>query len=223
MPKPLRQWPGSPPSIRLGAHHAGRRDDHRAGIAGAADLRRRRLAATRRLRAGGRRRPRTPWRARSSIGIGRPKRAADLFCGIGTFALADGAPQPGHGVRQRPGCDRGPAGAVRHAGGLKPVEARVRDLFREPLSPRELARFDAVVLDPPRAGAKAQCEALASRRSPASSTCPATRPRWRAMPARWSDAGYRLGAGDADRSVPVYGARRAGGALRADALIRNAA
>jgi len=51
--------------------------------------------------------------------------------------------------------------AVRHAGGLKPVEARVRDLFREPLSPRELTGFDTVVVDPPRAGAKAQCEALA--------------------------------------------------------------
>ena len=77
--------------------------------------------------------------------------------------------------------------AVRHASGLKPIEARVRDLFREPLSPRELAPFDAVVLDPPRAGAKAQCEALATLEgAAASSTCPAIRPRWRAMRARWS-------------------------------------
>ena len=83
--------------------------------------------------------------------------------------------------------------AVRHASGLKPVEARVRDLFREPLSPRELAPFDAVVLDPPRAGAKAQCEALAKSKVPRIvyvSCDPATLAR----DARTLvDAGYRLG------------------------------
>jgi len=93
--------------------------------------------------------------------IGKPKRTADLFCGIGTFAL-------GIARRSRVTAFDSDARsiaalqtAVRHAGGLKPVEARVRDLFREPLSPRELTGFDTVVLDPPRAGAKAQCEALA--------------------------------------------------------------
>jgi 23S rRNA (uracil1939-C5)-methyltransferase len=40
----------------------------------------------------------------------------------------------------------------------------VRDLFREPLSPKELERFDAVVFDPPRAGAAAQAAALAMSR-----------------------------------------------------------
>ena len=44
---------------------------------------------------------------------------------------------------------------------LKPVRTHQRDLFRVPLTARELARYDAVVLDPPRAGAKAQAEALA--------------------------------------------------------------
>ena len=41
-----------------------------------------------------------------------------------------------------------------------------RDLFRAPLSARELARYDAVVLDPPRAGARAQAEALAASKVP---------------------------------------------------------
>jgi 23S rRNA (uracil1939-C5)-methyltransferase len=125
--------------------------------------------------------------------IGKPKRVADLFCGIGTFALA-------LALRSRVSAfdnDRESVAALRaaarHATGLKPVEARVRDLFREPLSPRELAPFDAVVLDPPRAGAKAQCEALAGSEVDTIvyvSCDPATLAR----DARTLvDAGYRLG------------------------------
>jgi len=51
--------------------------------------------------------------------------------------------------------------AARRGQGLKPIETRLRDLFREPLSVQELKGFDAVVFDPPRAGAKAQAERLA--------------------------------------------------------------
>jgi 23S rRNA (uracil1939-C5)-methyltransferase len=51
--------------------------------------------------------------------------------------------------------------AVRNTQGLKPVDAQFRDLFREPLTPLELKVFDAVVLDPPRAGAEAQAKQLA--------------------------------------------------------------
>jgi 23S rRNA (uracil1939-C5)-methyltransferase len=52
--------------------------------------------------------------------------------------------------------------AAKASPGLKPVTSEVRDLFRVPLSPPELGRFDAVVLDPPRAGAEAQSRALAA-------------------------------------------------------------
>ncbi|MET0193989.1 MAG: class I SAM-dependent RNA methyltransferase, partial [Hyphomicrobiaceae bacterium] len=93
--------------------------------------------------------------------IGRPKRAADLFCGLGTFALAVARGSRVSAFDSDQAAVAALQAAARHASGLKPVEARVRDLFREPLSPRELAGLDAVVLDPPRAGAKAQCEALA--------------------------------------------------------------
>ena len=54
--------------------------------------------------------------------------------------------------------------AAKRTPGLKPIEAKGRDLFREPLSVKELERFDAVVFDPPRAGAAAQASALAQSR-----------------------------------------------------------
>jgi 23S rRNA (uracil1939-C5)-methyltransferase len=66
--------------------------------------------------------------------------------------------------------DRRAIGALeegaKHATGLKPISARVRDLFREPLSARELAQYDVVVFDPPRAGAAEQAERLAKSNVP---------------------------------------------------------
>lgn len=94
-------------------------------------------------------------------GLGRAKIVIDLFCGCGpfTFRIAEQARVAAFDS------DRGAiaalAAAVRHTSGLKPVTATVRDLFREPLVPRELNDVDAVVLDPPRAGAEAQARQLA--------------------------------------------------------------
>ena len=51
---------------------------------------------------------------------------------------------------------------MRHTQGLKPVTTEQRDLFKLPLTPPELERFDAVLLDPPRAGALAQARELAA-------------------------------------------------------------
>jgi len=51
--------------------------------------------------------------------------------------------------------------AINHTQGLKPAMAVERDLAREPLFPKELKKFDAVVFDPPRSGAKTQAEQLA--------------------------------------------------------------
>ncbi len=88
-------------------------------------------------------------------------RIADLFAGLGTFAL----PLAGGGARVLAVEGAGNAAAalsaaVRRSGA--PVQVEHRDLFRRPLSATELARFDAVVFDPPRAGAQAQAPALAS-------------------------------------------------------------
>ena len=94
------------------------------------------------------------------------KRIADLFSGSGTFSLP--LAELGE-VRAYEGqsemisaLDKG----WRMASGLKTITAEVRDLFRRPLLPDELEKFDAVVIDPPRAGAKAQVTELAQSTVP---------------------------------------------------------
>ena len=94
-------------------------------------------------------------------GIGKSKRVADLYCGSGTFTL----PLARRARVLAVDSDKPALAALMHASrfaiGLKPIETRLRDLASEPLSPLELAEIDAVVFDPPRAGAKAQCEMIA--------------------------------------------------------------
>ncbi len=89
------------------------------------------------------------------------KRVADLFCGVGPFALRLAANAKTFAVdsdRQAvAACDA----ALRGTPGLKIMGTETRDLMRDPLVPMELKPFDAVVLDPPRAGAEAQARELA--------------------------------------------------------------
>jgi len=88
------------------------------------------------------------------------KHVADLFCGVGPFALrlAETA---------RVTAADSDAGAIESltlaakTPGLKPIAVEVRDLFRRPFLPVELKRVDTVVFDPPRQGAEAQARELA--------------------------------------------------------------
>jgi 23S rRNA (uracil1939-C5)-methyltransferase len=91
----------------------------------------------------------------------KAKRVADLFCGIGTFTLPLARRARVLAVDGEEEAIAALVTAARHAQGLKPIDTKVRDLFRMPLSPKELKGFDAVVLDPARAGAEAQARQLA--------------------------------------------------------------
>jgi 23S rRNA (uracil1939-C5)-methyltransferase len=79
---------------------------------------------------------------------------ADLFAGLGTFALAL------QGKVYAAEASRDAVLALKRAAPMLGVEHR--DLYRRPLDTEELGRFDAVVLDPPRAGAVEQVAQLAS-------------------------------------------------------------
>lgn len=87
---------------------------------------------------------------------------ADLFSGCGTFALPLAEKARMHAVERNAAMLDALAEAARRTQGLKPVTTEPRDLSKTPLSPPELKRFDAVLLDPPRSGAFAQIKALAA-------------------------------------------------------------
>jgi 23S rRNA (uracil1939-C5)-methyltransferase len=89
------------------------------------------------------------------------KAVADLFAGCGTFALRLAEKAKVHVVELDAAMLDALAAAARRAGGLKPVSGERRDLFKRPLGARELDAFDAVALDPPRAGAERQVAQLA--------------------------------------------------------------
>jgi 23S rRNA (uracil1939-C5)-methyltransferase len=125
--------------------------------------------------------------------VGDAKRVADLFAGVGPFALR---------LAERArvlaaDTDAGAMDALRRAGaatrGLKPITAERRDLFRRPFVAQELAGLDAVVFDPPRQGAEAQARELAKSSVPVvvSVSCnPTTFVRDAKI---LIDGGYRLG------------------------------
>jgi 23S rRNA (uracil1939-C5)-methyltransferase len=91
--------------------------------------------------------------------VSNAQTVADLFAGIGTFALSS------HHGRRVYAAEAARDALLALKGAVDRVQARVvtehRDLFRRPLIPAELNRFDAVILDPPRAGAEEQVRHLA--------------------------------------------------------------
>ncbi|HTW35978.1 MAG TPA: hypothetical protein VMD53_15265 [Rhizomicrobium sp.] len=94
-------------------------------------------------------------------GVNKAKSVADLFAGAGTFALVVAQAARVHAVEMEGAALDALAAAGRATPGLKPVTIEKRDLFKLPLGVPELAKFDAVILDPPRVGANAQARELA--------------------------------------------------------------
>ncbi|MEQ5786525.1 class I SAM-dependent RNA methyltransferase [Erythrobacter sp. NFXS35] len=122
--------------------------------------------------------------------IGDARMVADLFAGLGTFAF---------GLRQgrkvlAVEAERAAHLACKSAGALagNTVLALHRDLFRNPLQPAELNRFDAVLLDPPRAGARAQVAEIAASTVPRVVYVSCNPSSWARDAATLAEAGFRL-------------------------------
>lgn len=115
---------------------------------------------------------------------------ADLFAGLGTFSfpLTEAAKVLAvEAARDAHLACKSAAGRSR-----RPVHAMHRDLFRNPLQPDELNRFDSVLLDPPRAGAREQVGRLAESSVPRIVYVSCNPSSWARDAARLTEAGYRL-------------------------------
>ncbi|EAQ04029.1 23S rRNA (Uracil-5-)-methyltransferase rumA [Pseudooceanicola batsensis HTCC2597] len=121
------------------------------------------------------------------------RRVADLFAGIGTFALPLAETSEVVAVEgdraMMEALDRGWRGTQ----GLKKIETVTRDLFRNPLLADELRHFDAVVIDPPRAGAEAQVAELADAGVPVIAHVSCNPVTFARDAARLVASGYRMG------------------------------
>ena len=93
--------------------------------------------------------------------VGKVKSVADLFSGAGAFTFPLAAKAKVLAVDSDNGAIAAVVAASKKTQGLKPIQVLVRDLFREPLSFRELNEHEAIVFDPPRAGAEAQARMIA--------------------------------------------------------------
>ncbi|AKM07419.1 class I SAM-dependent RNA methyltransferase [Pelagerythrobacter marensis] len=117
---------------------------------------------------------------------------ADLFAGLGTFAFALSGNAKVLAVEAARDAHLACKAAAARTGGA--VHAMHRDLFRNPLQPDELNRFDAVLLDPPRAGAREQIGRLAESTVPRIVYVSCNPASWARDAARLVEAGYRLEA-----------------------------
>jgi 23S rRNA (uracil1939-C5)-methyltransferase len=124
--------------------------------------------------------------------VGKAKTVADLFAGCGTFALPLARKARVHAVEQ----DKAALAALAEAAkgpGLKPITTETRDLFKLPLTPVELKAFDAVVLDPPRAGAEGQAVQLAKSPVPAIAYVSCNAASFARDAAHLTAGGYKIG------------------------------
>ncbi len=121
------------------------------------------------------------------------KRIADLFCGSGAFTYRLAAIAPVLAADSDPLAIKALIAAAASAPGLKSITAEARDLFRRPMLSQDLKKIDAVLFDPPRAGAEMQSRQIAASKVPivvAISCDPATFARDARI---LTDGGFQLG------------------------------
>lgn len=126
--------------------------------------------------------------------LGDARIVADLFSGLGTFAFA--LAKAGKGSRKVLAAEADQAAhlackaAAARTGGR--VIALHRDLFRNPLQAEELSRFDAVLIDPPRAGARSQIAQIAQSNLARVAYISCNPSSWARDGAVLADAGFKL-------------------------------
>lgn len=96
-----------------------------------------------------------------ALAVGSARKITDLFAGVGTFSLPLAERAEVHAVESLPAMLAALEKGARGAEGLRRVTTETRDLFRRPLEPDEFKGVEAVVIDPPRAGAEAQMRTIA--------------------------------------------------------------
>ncbi|MDZ4393372.1 class I SAM-dependent RNA methyltransferase [Cypionkella sp.] len=101
-----------------------------------------------------------------ALAIGSAKKIVDLFAGVGTFALPLAERAEVHAVEGEAAMMVALEKSAHNTEGLKRVTVETRDLFRRPLEDDEFKGVEAVVIDPPRAGAEAQMAVLARCKVP---------------------------------------------------------
>ncbi|MEE1876304.1 class I SAM-dependent RNA methyltransferase [Altererythrobacter litoralis] len=122
--------------------------------------------------------------------IGDAASVADLFAGLGTFAFALAGPAKVLAAEAARDAHLACKAAAARAG--LPVGAMHRDLFRNPLQPDELGRFEAVLLDPPRAGAREQVACIAESKVNRVVYISCNPVSWSRDVARLVEAGFKL-------------------------------
>ena len=123
--------------------------------------------------------------------LGDAKLVADLFAGLGTFALSLGKKRKFYAAE----ADLEPVLALKQAAGRgeRSLSTEHRDLYRRPLMAEELNRFEAVILDPPRAGAKEQAAHLSVSNVPKIAYVSCNPASFARDAKKLVEGGYRLG------------------------------
>jgi 23S rRNA (uracil1939-C5)-methyltransferase len=103
--------------------------------------------------------------SRAVAAVKGAKKVADLFCGAGTFTFPLATVAPVMAADASAGGIAALKAGLGSAKGLRTITAEARDLFRRPWSPYDMKGVDAVVFDPPRAGAAEQAMQIAQTKA----------------------------------------------------------